>query len=181
MHRFSWLVHLSVKDDKWVVDSSEKLPEGRMAQLSVYELIEAEEIVRADERVRKLAADVGKLNTLPIRLTFIYPPFHVGVAPDQIYADGWSVGYDDRFPEKLRLQQCLMFARFGKDENIYAHPLDFIPVIDSNSKKVIHIDFPSHQRQTCEDVGDLVSRTVPPSPRMTYDRKQDESRLHRCR
>lgn len=33
-----------------------------MAQLSVYELIEAEEIVRADERVRKLAADVGKLS-----------------------------------------------------------------------------------------------------------------------
>ncbi|KAF8606428.1 peroxisomal copper amine oxidase [Ceratobasidium sp. AG-I] len=122
---FSWLLNLSFKDDKWVVDGAEKLPEGRMAQLSVYELIEAEEIVRADERVRKLAADVG-------------------VAPDQIYADGWSVGYDDRFPEKLRLQQCLMFARFGKDENIYAHPLDFIPIIDSNAKKVIHIDFPSH-------------------------------------
>lgn len=51
---------MSFKDEKWAVDSSEKLPEGRMAQLSVYELIEAEEIVRADERVRKLAADVGK-------------------------------------------------------------------------------------------------------------------------
>lgn len=69
-----------------------------------------------------------------------------GVAPDQIFADGWSLGYDDRFPEKLRLQQCLMFARFGKDENIYAHPLDFIPIIDSNAKKVIHIDFPSHPK-----------------------------------
>ncbi|KAG9123675.1 hypothetical protein FRC07_014312 [Ceratobasidium sp. 392] len=122
---FSWLLHLTFKGEKWTVDTAEKLPEGRMAQLTVYELIEAEEIVRADERVRKLAADVG-------------------VQPHQIFADGWSLGYDDRFPEKLRLQQCLMFAQFGEDENIYAHPLDFIPIIDSNAKKVVHIDFPSH-------------------------------------
>ncbi|KAG9089314.1 hypothetical protein FS749_001435, partial [Ceratobasidium sp. UAMH 11750] len=65
---FSWLLHLSFKDDKWAVDAAEKLPEGRMAQLTVYELLEAEEIVRADERVRKLAAEVG-------------------VQPDQIFAD----------------------------------------------------------------------------------------------
>lgn len=31
-----------------------------MPQLSVYELIEAEQIVRNDERVQKLAADVGE-------------------------------------------------------------------------------------------------------------------------
>ncbi|KAG8681374.1 hypothetical protein FRC09_017533, partial [Ceratobasidium sp. 395] len=122
---FCWLVHLSLKDEKWIVDSAEKLPEGRLAQISVNELIEAAEVVRADERVRKLAADVG-------------------VAPDQIFADGWSIGYDDRFPQKLRLQQCILFARFEKDENLYAHPLDFCPVIDSNARKVIHIDFPSH-------------------------------------
>ncbi|CAE7052540.1 unnamed protein product [Rhizoctonia solani] len=124
---YAWIIHLSFQAAEWVVDGTEQLPEGTMPQLSVQELIEAEEIVRADERVRKLCADVG-------------------VAPDQIYADGWSLGYDDRFSEKLRLQQCLLYARFGKDENIYAHPLDFIPIIDSNAKKVIHIDFPSHPK-----------------------------------
>ncbi|CAE6427598.1 unnamed protein product [Rhizoctonia solani] len=124
---YAWVIHLSFKESEWVVDDAERLPEGQMPQLSVNELIEAEQIVRNDERVRKLCADVG-------------------VAPDQIYADGWSLGYDDRFSEKLRLQQCLMFARFGEDENIYAHPLDFVPIIDSNAKKVIHIDFPSHPK-----------------------------------
>ncbi|KAJ1307241.1 hypothetical protein OPQ81_001354 [Rhizoctonia solani] len=124
---YAWLFNLSLQATEWVVDHAEQLPEGRMPELSVEELIEAEQIVRDDERVRKLCADVG-------------------VAPDQIYADGWSLGYDDRFPEKLRLQQCLMYARFGKDGNIYAHPLDFIPIIDSNAKKVIHIDFPSHPK-----------------------------------
>jgi hypothetical protein len=58
--RLCWLIHVSVKNEKWSVDSAEKLPEGRMAQLCVNELIEAAEIVRADERVKKLAADVGR-------------------------------------------------------------------------------------------------------------------------
>ncbi|KAG9099696.1 hypothetical protein FRC07_010502, partial [Ceratobasidium sp. 392] len=47
---FCWLVHLSLKDEKWSVDSAEKLPEGRLAQISVNELIEAADVVRADER-----------------------------------------------------------------------------------------------------------------------------------
>ncbi|QRV89473.1 primary-amine oxidase [Ceratobasidium sp. AG-Ba] len=149
---FSWLLHLSLKDESWIVDSAEKLPEGRMAQLSLFELIEAEEIVRADERVQKLAADVG-------------------VKPDQIFADGWSLGYDDRFPEKLRLQQCLMFARFGENENIYAHPLDFMPVIDSNAKKVIHIDFPSHPTSKAH-TSKLAYSTQPPALDSPSDRER---------
>jgi primary-amine oxidase len=72
------------------------------------------------------------------------------------------LGYDDRFPEKLRLQQCLMFARFGEDENIYAHPLDFVPIIDSNSKKVIHIDFPSHPTSSAHTSSSAYS-TQPPA------------------
>jgi primary-amine oxidase len=94
-----------------------------------------------------------------------------GVAPDQIFADGWSLGYDDRFPEKLRLQQCLMYARFGEDENIYAHPLDFIPIIDSNSKKVIHIDFPSHPKSGVHLSKDAYT-TKPPTLDATSDRER---------
>ncbi|KAH9984252.1 copper amine oxidase [Russula vinacea] len=66
----------------------------------------------------------------------------VGIEPHQIFADGWSIGYDDRFPTSLRLQQALLFARFSQHENLYAHPLDFIPVVDANAGKVVHIDFP---------------------------------------
>jgi primary-amine oxidase len=33
------------------------------------------------------------------------------------------MGYDDRFPQSRRVQQGLMYARFGPHENLYAHPL----------------------------------------------------------
>jgi primary-amine oxidase len=51
---------LTFNDSEWVVDGADQLPEGQMPQLSVNELIEAEQIVRNDERVRKLCADVGE-------------------------------------------------------------------------------------------------------------------------
>ena len=46
-----------------------------------------------------------------------------GLEPEQLYADGWSIGYDDRFPKAQRLQQALMFARLSEHDNLYAHPL----------------------------------------------------------
>jgi hypothetical protein len=52
-----------------------------------------------------------------------HPPPPTGVEPHQIFADGWSVGYDDRFPNSQRLQQALLFARFSQHDNLYAHPL----------------------------------------------------------
>lgn len=81
-----------------------------------------------------------------------------GVTPEQLHADGWSIGYDERFPQSRRIQQCLLFARLDQDENFYAHPLDLcvirgahgsyllivsysFPVLDSNTFQVIHIDF----------------------------------------
>ncbi|KAI0738234.1 peroxisomal copper amine oxidase [Daedaleopsis nitida] len=111
----------------WVVDSLDKLPVGVQPQISVEELLRCEEIIRADERVIKYAAEVG-------------------IKPEQLHADGWAIGYDDRFPENSRIQQALLFARYGRHENLYAHPLDFIPVVDSVKEKVIHVDFPAHYR-----------------------------------
>ncbi|KAF9017380.1 hypothetical protein BDZ89DRAFT_1213902, partial [Hymenopellis radicata] len=35
--------------------------------------------------------------------------------------------------------QALVFARFSEHENLYAHPMDFVPVIDANADEVIHI------------------------------------------
>lgn len=47
----------------------------------------------------------------------------LGVQPEQIFADGWAIGYDERFPKSLRVQQGLVFARLSKHENLYAHPM----------------------------------------------------------
>jgi len=114
---------LALKDGVWEVETIEKLPEGIQPQISVEELLLCEDIIRADERVIKLAKDVG-------------------VEPHQLFADGWAIGYDDRFPKAQRIQQALLFARFSQHDNLYAHPMDFTPVVDSITKKVIHIDFP---------------------------------------
>ena len=46
-----------------------------------------------------------------------------GVKPEQLHADGWAIGYDARFPENVRIQQALLFARWGRHENLYAHPM----------------------------------------------------------
>jgi primary-amine oxidase len=99
----------------------------------------------------------------------------IGVDPDQIYADGWAIGYDDRFPKNRRVQQAFLFARFSEHENLYAHPMvctplshlitswywhnqDFIPVLDANALEVLHIDFPS-QYKTSPDGSPV--RSVP--------------------
>lgn len=43
----------------WEVDTIDQLPEGVQPQISVEELLLCEDIIRADERVIKLAKDVG--------------------------------------------------------------------------------------------------------------------------
>ncbi|KAL1761840.1 copper amine oxidase [Schizophyllum commune] len=116
-------VVLSLGEGQWSVDALDRLPEGTQPQISVQELVAAEKTVKADTRVQQLAKEVG-------------------IEPDQIVCDGWSIGYDPRFPQQERVQQALVFARFGEHENLYAHPMDFIPVLDSNAEKVLHIDFP---------------------------------------
>lgn len=50
---------MSLHGQDWVVDTLEKLPEGVQPQISVEELLLCEEIIRADERVIKLAGEVG--------------------------------------------------------------------------------------------------------------------------
>jgi primary-amine oxidase len=108
------------------VTQFKQLPVGMQPGLAPEEVSDAEDIMRSDPRVIEAARQVG-------------------VEPDQLYADGWSIGYDDRFPTSMRLQQCLVYARKSPHENLYAHPMDFYVVLDSNEKKVLSIDFPKHR------------------------------------
>ena len=112
-----------------------KLPTGMQPSLTPDEVAEAEEIMRNDSRVVEAARQVG-------------------IEPEHLYADGWSIGYDDRFPESQRLQQCLVYARKSEHENLYAHPMDFYVVFDSNTKQVISIDFPKHRGPSADSVVD---------------------------
>ncbi|KAG7090033.1 hypothetical protein E1B28_011653 [Marasmius oreades] len=132
----------ALKGDKWQVETFEPLPEGSQPQISPEELIEAEVIVRENKRVQELAKAVG-------------------VEPHQICCDGWAIGYDERFPHSSRVQQGLVFARFSRHDNLYAHPLDFIPVIDTNTRELLHIDFPPHYSPSPNGPVLSVKSTVP--------------------
>ncbi|KAJ3499745.1 hypothetical protein NLJ89_g10061 [Agrocybe chaxingu] len=130
---------------EWVVDVLNLLPESYHPQISVEELIACETVVKKNPIIQKLAADVG-------------------VLPEQIVCDGWSIGYDDRFPQKRRVQQALVFARLSEHDNLYAHPMDFIPVIDANSEELLHVDFPPHYSRAADGSAKLsVPDTAPPS------------------
>ncbi|KAK0500956.1 copper amine oxidase [Armillaria luteobubalina] len=141
-------VILALDDGKWSVESLEKLPEGTQPQISVQELVACEKIVKSDARVQQLAKEVG-------------------VLPEQIVCDGWSIGYDDRFPQKRRIQQALIFARLSEHENLYAHPLDFIVVVDANAEEVLHIDFPPRYKNTAN--GAVLSAPSTKFPELSED------------
>ncbi|KAJ6497511.1 copper amine oxidase [Mycena sanguinolenta] len=116
-------------EDGWKIDTFDLLEEGIQPQISVEELVNCEAVVRKDPLVQQLAKDVG-------------------VTPAQLHCEGWSIGYDERFPHTNRLQQGLLFARFSRHDNLYAHPMDFIAVFDSNEEKVLHIDIAPHYKST---------------------------------
>ncbi|KAJ3821709.1 copper amine oxidase, partial [Lentinula raphanica] len=145
LNGFSYNVILSLHSEgQWSVDTIEKLPDGVQPQISVEELIACEKVVKADKTVQELAKAVG-------------------VLPEQIFCDGWSIGYDDRFPQTRRIQQALLFARFSEHDNLYAHPMDFIVIIDANTEEVLQIDFPPHYKSTANGHVLSVPKTeIPP-------------------
>ncbi|GAA5824799.1 hypothetical protein JCM11251_005350 [Rhodosporidiobolus azoricus] len=108
------------------LDNVELQPKGTQPSITMEELDEGEQTVRNDPEVIRLCAEVG-------------------VKKEQIMVDAWSIGYEHRFGEGLRLQQAFIYARLGKDEHLYAHPLDFNCVIDTNAHKVLKIDFAPHR------------------------------------
>lgn len=131
-----------------------QLDAGVQPALTSEELVMSEEAIRKDERVLKAAAEVG-------------------VQPENLYADGWSIGWDERFPDR-RVQQCICFARLEKDENLYAHPLDFIPIVDNMTGEVLAIDYPAHR------VGKdnkLNSKSTAPPTEAAFDKPESRERI----
>ena len=57
--RHLYNVVLSLRGENWLVDCLDKLPDEQQPHITFEELITCEEVVCNDERVQKLAADVG--------------------------------------------------------------------------------------------------------------------------
>lgn len=69
-----------------------------------------------------------------------------GIAPEdmhKVYCDPWTIGYDHRFGNKIRLQQALMYYRPHIDDSQYSFPLDLCPIFNADTQKIIDIDIPA--------------------------------------
>ncbi|RYP66193.1 hypothetical protein DL771_007926 [Monosporascus sp. 5C6A] len=64
----------------------------------------------------------------------------------KVYCDPWTIGYDERHGNKIRLQQALMYYRTNVDDCQYQYPLDFCPIFDSVKQEIIDIDVPKVRR-----------------------------------
>lgn len=132
----------------------EQLEQGVQPALTLEELVMSEEAIRKDARVVQAAADVG-------------------VKVEELYCDGWSIGWDERFPDR-RVQQCLCYARLGKDENQYAHPLDFLPIVDNLTGEVLAIDYPAHR---VAKGGKLNTDSTAPPTEASFDKPDSRDRV----
>ncbi|KAI2628632.1 copper amine oxidase [Hypoxylon sp. NC1633] len=65
---------------------------------------------------------------------------------DKVYCDPWTIGFDDRHGNKIRLQQALMYYRPNVDDCQYQYPLDFCPIYDAEKEQIIYIDIPKVRR-----------------------------------
>jgi len=130
----------------WVLDKLDLLPKGVQPQITVDELIACEDIVRNDPTVQKLAKEVGTYFETNITNLSLLPS---GIEPHQICCDGWSIGYDDRFPQARRIQQALVFARLYDHDNLYAHPL--VPAMTfDRSIGFTYLRIGLHPRSRCQ-------------------------------
>jgi primary-amine oxidase len=64
----------------------------------------------------------------------------------KVYCDPWTIGFDERHGNTVRLQQALMYYRPDVDNNQYQYPLDFCPIYDAAQNKIIDIDIPKVRR-----------------------------------
>ncbi|EHA53469.1 peroxisomal copper amine oxidase [Pyricularia oryzae 70-15] len=64
----------------------------------------------------------------------------------KVYCDPWTIGYDERYGNKVRLQQALMYYRPDIDDCQYQYPLDFCPIYDAAKEEIVAIDIPKVRR-----------------------------------
>ncbi|PBK76288.1 hypothetical protein ARMSODRAFT_969032 [Armillaria solidipes] len=91
-----------------------------------------------------------------------------GVLPEQIVCDGWSIGYDDRFPQKRRIQQASISARLSEHGNLYAHSL--ISLLTTRTLLSVALGVPSTSfPELSEDAFAVTSRPRIQPPLKSFD------------
>ncbi|CAM0137855.1 peroxisomal copper amine oxidase [Umbelopsis sp. WA50703] len=85
------------------------------------EMAEVEELINKDPKVAAECAELGITDM------------------SKVYCDPWAIGRHVEGAER-RVMQGLMYYRLSEDDNQYAHPLDFVPIIDINEMKIVEIE-----------------------------------------
>ncbi|KAH0610064.1 uncharacterized protein H6S33_012610 [Morchella sextelata] len=112
-----------------VIKTWEKLT-GVQPMLTVEDLQGTEKIIRANPKVIEQCAILG-IPEKDMR---------------KVYCDPWTIGYDERFGNNIRLQQALLYYRPNLDDMQYAFPLDFCPIVNTTTGEVVDIDIPAVRR-----------------------------------
>lgn len=102
--------------DKKAVKSWKHVPDVQPI-LTLDEMFQVEELVRKDERVQAECRALGITDMT------------------QVFNDPWAIARHVRYPgRERRLMQAFMYIRTCEDDNQYAHPLDFVPIIGNNKR-----------------------------------------------
>lgn len=115
---------------------SQDLPPGVQPLLTPEDCFLAEEIVKSDPEFAKIMEERYGITDLS-RLAV--DPWSIHIACD---ADReMTLWRDDGVPGRL-VQGWLYYRQYGDDleDNHYAHPIDLVPVVDLNAKKIVVIN-----------------------------------------
>ncbi|KAI9015690.1 copper amine oxidase [Phycomyces nitens] len=91
--------------------------------LTMDEMFEVEELVTKDPRVQAECRELGIEDM------------------SSVFSDPWAIARHVTYKGRSkRMMQALMYMRTCEDDNQYAHPLDFVPIIDLGLMKVVDIE-----------------------------------------
>eukprot|EP00188_Purpureofilum_apyrenoidigerum_P006075 Plantae.Rhodophyta-Purpureofilum_apyrenoidigerum.ctg8779.p1 GENE.Plantae.Rhodophyta-Purpureofilum_apyrenoidigerum.ctg8779~~Plantae.Rhodophyta-Purpureofilum_apyrenoidigerum.ctg8779.p1 ORF type:complete len:649 (+),score=102.63 Plantae.Rhodophyta-Purpureofilum_apyrenoidigerum.ctg8779:157-2103(+) len=126
---YELVVSLDVKE---IVEKTE-LPLGTQPPFTPDDCFLAEEIVKSDVKVQELVKSKYDICDLDL---LVCDPWSVHLTADDVaqlkkIEDDWQT---------LRLVQTFLYRRDDADDNHYAHPIDLVPIVDLNSKKVVLVD-----------------------------------------
>jgi primary-amine oxidase len=80
--------------------------------LTMDDMFEVEELVLKDEKVQAECRELGITDM------------------SQVFNDPWAIARHVNYPGRgKRLMQALMYMRTCEEDNQYAHPLDFVPIV----------------------------------------------------
>ncbi|EXJ80548.1 primary-amine oxidase [Capronia coronata CBS 617.96] len=129
-----------ITTDGKVFDGNVDLTEGKVISWketpNVQPLITMEDLNAVEEVMRKDPKVIEQCGLVGIPAEEMH----------KVYCDPWTIGYDERFGNGVRLQQALMYYRPHVDDSQYTFPLDFCPIYDANKREIIHIDVPKVRR-----------------------------------